>query len=294
MQISVVGLGFVGLTLAVVSAKKNFKTIGIDIDRKKIEEISKCSIRFYEPDLEKLLKNTIKKRQLEVTADFKKINNTDITFITVGTPSKENGQIDLSYLTNAINSVHKTLKNKKKTHTVVIKSTVTPTTLEKIIAPKFKNLKNIILLSNPEFLREGNAVHDLLNPHLIVIGEKEKNSSYQLKNYYKKFYMKKTDTIVTSYNTAELIKYANNTFLATKLSFINSFANICESIPNADIKIISEAIGKDVRIGKQFLSAGPGFGGSCLPKDLSALIDFSKKYKLENSIFQTVKKILNL
>jgi len=290
-KISVVGLGFVGLSLAVTNANKNFKTIGIDNNIDKIKKISKTNVDFYEPNLEKFLKNSLKRKTLQVTNDIKKILETDITFVTVGTPSKNNGDINLSYINIALDTIHSVLKDKKTPHTLVIKSTILPTTTNKIIHPKFKKLKNVNLLVNPEFLREGNAINDLLNPHLIVIGEKEKKSSNELKKYYKKFYNKKIDMIITDYNSSELIKYSNNVFLATKLSFINSISSLCEKIQNADIKIISKAIGKDSRIGNEFLNVGPGFGGSCLPKDLYALVNFTKKINSQNQFFNSVKNV---
>lgn len=290
-KISVVGLGFVGLTLAAVNAKKGFSTVGIDIDKEKIEKLKKGIPSFYEPELEKFLKKSLKRKTLQVTNNIKKILETDITFVTVGTPSKNNGDIDLSYINKALNTIYSVLKDKKIPHTLVIKSTILPTTTNKIIYPKFKKLKNVNLLVNPEFLREGNAINDLINPHIIVIGEKQKKSSNELKKYYKKFYNKKIDMIITDYNTTELIKYSNNVFLATKLSFINSISSLCEKIQNADIKIISKAIGKDSRIGNEFLNAGPGFGGSCLPKDLYALVNFTKKINSQNQFFSSVKNV---
>lgn len=289
MKISVIGLGFVGLTLAAVNAKKGFDTIGIDINLKKLEKNKNGLSDFYEPKLEKLLKDAINKKKIIFTNDFNEILKTNITFITVGTPTTSNGKINLRYIENVISSLLKILKFKKKKHTVVIKSTVIPTTTLKKIYPKFSKLKNIKLVVNPEFLRESSAINDLLNPHLIVIGENKENDSSELKKYYKNFYSKCPEILITDFSSAEMIKYSNNAFLATKISFINSIANICQKIPNSDVKTIAYAIGKDPRIGSQFLNAGPGFGGSCLPKDLTALIEFSKK--IDNSILKSVKNV---
>lgn len=289
MKISVIGLGFVGLTLAAVNAKKGFDTIGIDINLKKLEKNKNGLSDFYEPKLEKLLKDAINKKKIIFTNDFNEILKTNITFITVGTPTTRNGKINLRYIENVISSLLKILKFKKKKHTVVIKSTVIPTTTLKKIYPKFSKLKNIKLVVNPEFLRESSAINDLLNPHLIVIGENKENDSSELKKYYKNFYSKCPEILITDFSSAEMIKYSNNAFLATKISFINSIANICQKIPNSDVKTIAYAIGKDPRIGSQFLNAGPGFGGSCLPKDLTALIEFSKK--IDNSILKSVKNV---
>jgi UDPglucose 6-dehydrogenase len=287
IKISIIGLGFVGLTLAAVNSKKGFDTIGIDINTEKLKKNKKGLSDFYEPKLEMFLKQAIKKEKIKFTHDFKEILKTDITFVTVGTPSSNNGKINLSYIENVISSLLKILKYKKEKHTVVIKSTVAPTTTLKKIYPKFYKLKNIKLVVNPEFLRESLAIEDLLNPHLIVIGENKENDSLELKKYYEMFYTKCPEILITDFSSAEMIKYSNNAFLATKISFINSIANICQKIPNSDVKTIAYAIGKDPRIGSSFLNAGPGFGGSCLPKDLAALIEFSKK--IDNSILNSVK-----
>jgi UDPglucose 6-dehydrogenase len=290
-KISIIGLGFVGLTLAAVNAKKGFETIGIDTNLKKIEKNNKGESDFYEPELEKILKKAIKDKKIKFTNNLKEILKTDITFLTVGTPPTKKGEIDLSYVKQAISSIIKILKTKKTKHTVVIKSTVVPTTTTKIIYPQFNKIKNIKVIVNPEFLRESLAIQDLLKPHLIVIGEKKSGDGLELKKYYENFYKKCPEILFTDLVTAEMIKYSNNAFLATKISFINSIANICQNIPNTDVKTITYAIGKDPRIGPLFLNAGPGFGGSCLPKDLSALIDFSKKIHNESLILKSVKAI---
>lgn len=290
-KISVIGLGFVGLTLAAVNAKKGFKTIGIDVNLEKINTVKKGIPDFFEPKLENTLKESIKKKKINFSDNFKEILKTDITFVTVGTPSTNSGEINLSYLKEAVISIIKILKEKKEKHTIVIKSTVVPTTTIKKIYPKISKLKNVNLVVNPEFLREGLAVDDLLKPHLIVIGENKKNDGIELKKYYKQFYKDCPEILFTDLSSAELIKYSNNAFLATKISFINTIANICQNIPNTDVKTISYAIGKDPRIGSLFLNSGPGFGGSCLPKDLSALIHFTQKTENSSSFLKSVKKI---
>ena len=165
------------------------------------------------------------------------------------------------------------LKKKNKKHLIVIKSTVIPTTTHDTILPYFHSNSNVKIVMNPEFLREGNAINDLIKPHLIVVGCKDKKGCSELNDYYKKFYAKLPEILETDLTTAEMIKYTNNVFLATKISFINTIANICQNLPNVDVNKIAYGIGRDSRIGSEFLHAGPGFGGSCLPKDLSALID---------------------
>ena len=293
-KISVVGLGFVGLSMAVVNASKGFYTYGIDIDTKKIKNLDKGQIYFSEPQISELLRSSIKSKKIEFSNNFKKILDSDITFLTVGTPAKKTGEIDLSHIKKSLKKILKILQEKKKYHLLVIKSTLTPQTTKKIILPLFSKLisnKKMDVLVNPEFLQEGFAVQNILKPHLIVIGETNKKSGKLLENYYKKFYTSLPEIIHVDITTAELIKYANNSFLATKISFINSMANICEQLPNVDVDTIAYAIGKDNRIGSLFLKAGPGFGGSCLPKDLSGLISFSKKIGNTTPFFEAVEKV---
>ena len=288
--ISVIGLGFVGLTLAATNAKLGFRTIGIDNDYSKLSILKKEQAPFFEPKLNQFLKTSLKNQSIEFSKDYKKILDSDITFITVGTPPKNDGNIDLKYVISVSKIISKILKEKKKKHLIVIKSTVLPTTTMTKIIPLFKK-KNIDVVVNPEFLRESRAIDDLLKPHLIVIGQQNKKSGIKLMSYYKQFYKKMPEVLETDPTTAELIKYSNNAFLATKISFINSIANICERLPNTDVKTVAYAIGKDPRIGSLFLNAGPGFGGSCLPKDLSALIQFSNKFGKVNDLLRSVKKI---
>jgi len=292
--ISIVGLGFVGLSLAVASAKKKIDTYGIEINEKKLRKLRSGKSDFFEPKLENYLKESLNRKKLFLTNDLKDVLKTDITFLTLGTPSKNDGQIDLSQLKKVSSELSRILKQKKSKHTIVVKSTVIPTTTSSVISPLFKKLKNVVVIVNPEFLREGNALNDLFMPHLIVIGESKRNDSKILENYYKKFYKKLPEVLKTDLTSAEMIKYSNNAFLATKISFINTIANICQNLPSVDVKKIAYAIGKDPRIGPQFLNAGPGFGGSCLPKDLSALIKFSGKFEKTNELLKTVKQVNQL
>lgn len=179
-KISVIGLGFLGLTLAVVNAKKGFDTIGIDIDSKKLKDLEEGIQDFYEPQLKTYLKECIKNKKIKFTNNFKEILKTDITFVTVGTPATTTGKIDLSYVKKAIVSLIRVLKNTKKKHLIVIKSTVIPTTTLEMIYPKFSKIKNVKVVVNPEFLRESRAIKDLLKPHLIVIGE-ESGGGFRVK-----------------------------------------------------------------------------------------------------------------
>jgi len=293
-RISVIGMGFVGLSLAVVNAHANFEIIGVESNKEKLANLRRGKTDFYEPNLSKYLNESLKKNKISFTENLDEVKNTDITFITVGTPSTKDGKIDLSSLKKVISGLYKVLKNKQAKHLVVIKSTVVPTTTSTVIAPMLKKLKNVSIAVNPEFLREGSALNDLIHPHLIVIGCVDDKNCKVLETYYKQFYKTMPDIINTDYTTAEMIKYANNAFLATKISFINSIANICQKLPLVDVNTIARAIGKDPRIGSQFLQAGPGFGGSCLPKDLSALIKFTDKFHDLNSFFKAVENVNQL
>jgi UDPglucose 6-dehydrogenase len=294
-KISIIGLGFVGLSIAVSNAKKGFKTIGVDIEIDKVENLKKGIPPFYEPNLQEILNEVNKNNSIEFTTNLKNaLLNSDLSFLCVGTPSSSGGKIDLTHLKKALRTTHQILKLKEKHHLLVIKSTVAPLTNQNVIFPIFKDLidsGSVDIVSNPEFLREGNAIKDVLEPHLIVIGENKKNAGNLLEDYYRKFYKSLPEIIRTDITSAELIKYANNSFLATKISFINSLANICQNLPGTDVNIIAKAIGKDPRIGSLFLQAGPGFGGSCLPKDLSALINFSNKFEKTNQLFKAVLNV---
>jgi len=295
IRISIVGLGFVGLSLAVVNAVHGFHTIGVDINEKKIRSLKSGKPDIFEYNLEKYLKKSLKSRNLEFTTDLRKaIMNSDLTFLTVGTPSTSLGTINLDFIKKATKQIHTILKEKSSYHVIVVKSTVVPQTTQLEILPILQDLidrKTVDVLVNPEFLREGSAINDLENPHLIVIGERNKKSGLFLEKYYRSFYSKLFEIIHTNLPTAEMIKYANNAFLATKISFINSIANICQKIPDADVTTVAAAIGKDPRIGSLFLNAGPGFGGSCLPKDLLALLKYSEKLGGTNTLLQAVKNV---
>ena len=293
-KVSVIGLGFVGLSIAVTNAKKGFETIGVDIDKKKIENLKKGIPSFYEPKLQDILEEVIKKNSIKFTTDLKEaLLESDLSFLCVGTPPTKEGGIDLKYIKSSLKKIQKIL-NLKNNHLLVVKSTVAPQTTQNIIIPIFQDLidkGSVHILTNPEFLREGSAIDDVLHPHLIVIGEYNQKAGKFLERYYKQFYKTLPEVIHTDITSAELIKYANNTFLATKISFVNSLANICQEIPGTDVNTIAKAIGKDPRIGSLFLQAGPGFGGSCLPKDLSALINFSNKFGESNELFKAVLSV---
>ena len=295
MKIAVIGLGFVGLTLSSVLASKGITTIGIDSDRKKCSKIANGIPTFFEPNLENTLKKALKEK-LIITNKLSSASNCDFIFVTVGTPQKKNGEIDLSFIKTVVRSVGKLISKNKKKPIILIKSTVIPGTMKNVILPileknsRKKAGKDFGLISNPEFLQEGRAIHDTIKPHVVVLGG------------YKTKFMKKTEKffswfnpnvpiIISNHQTVEMIKYANNSFLATKISFINQIANICQGIPDTNIDDVAYTIGLDPRIGNLFLNAGPGYGGSCLPKDMKAIINLSSKIGVNPILLTAVEKI---
>jgi len=284
-SISVIGMGYVGLCTAAAFASKGFRTVGIDIDEKKIEQIQQGRAPIYEPQLDAMLKEAVRKKLLVATSDISQATNTSSTFLTVGTPSRKDGSIDLNYVEKATEQLGTALRQKKSYHLVIVKSTVVPGTTRKTVRPILARSSSksigadLGLCSNPEFLKEGTAINDALHPDKIIIGSDDKKSSGVLKQLYKSFYGKKLPPIVlTNPETAELVKYTSNAFLATKISFINTIANIAQQIPGVDVNQVAEAIGHDPRIGPLFLKAGPGYGGSCFHKDIEALINFSEGF----------------
>ena len=295
MKIAVIGLGFVGLTLSSVLASRGITTIGIDSDRKKCSKIAKGIPTFFEPNLEKTLKKALKKK-LIITNKLYSINNCDFIFITVGTPEKKNGEIDLSFIKEVVRSVGKLISKNKKKPIILIKSTVIPGTMKNVVLPilernsKKKAGKDFGLISNPEFLQEGKAIHDTIKPHVVVLGGYRTKFMRKTEKFFSRF-NPNVPIIITNHQTAEMIKYAHNSFLATKISFINQIANICQGIPDTNIDDVANTMGLDPRIGNLFLNAGPGYGGSCLPKDIKAIINLSSKLGVNPTLLTAVEKI---
>lgn len=301
-KISVIGLGYVGLCTAVGFASKGHCVTSSDVDPEKTTKINQGIPPFHEPGLQEKLKTSLKNKLLKcITGQAEQaISETDLTFVTVGTPSKPDGSINLQYIENASHEIGKALGRKASYHVVAIKSTVVPGTTQNTIKPILelesnkKCGKDFGLCTNPEFLRQGSAFQDTLHTDRIVIGEHDKKSGNTLENLYKNFYRKKTPPMIrTSLSTAEIIKYASNAMLATKISFINTIANICEQIPSADVEIVAEAMGLDKRIGPLFLDAGLGYGGSCFPKDTKALIATSKALGYTPELLEAVENVNN-
>ncbi len=288
MKLCMIGTGYVGLVSGVCFSDVGNIVYCVDKDKKKIEELNKGNVPIYEPGLEEILKKNYKQKRLKFTTDLKKaVSSSDIIFICVGTPTKKNSNsADLKY----VFSVAKELKNIIKSYKIIItKSTVPVTTGDKIenILKNLKKRKLVDIVSNPEFLREGEAIRDFVYPDRVIIGTDSKKANKILKSLYMPIIKKNSRYFNTSRRGAELIKYASNAFLATKISFINEIANLCEKT-GIDVKDISVGMGSDERIGDRFLRAGPAYGGSCFPKDTRALIDTGKKFNTDLSIVKTV------
>ena len=294
MNIAVVGLGFVGLSISSVLASKNYNVVGIDIDNQKCSDIRNGVLPLFEPGLENTLRVGLKKK-LTISNNFSLIENCDMIFVTVGTPQKSNGAIELSMIKEAITSIGRIIAKSKNNPIILIKSTVTPGTMQNVILPILEKRsgkkagRGFGLISNPEFLQESNAIKDTKFPHVIVLGGYQTRFMKKTKNFFSKLHPN-VPIIITNHQTAEMIKYANNSFLATKISFINQLSNICQNIPGVNIDDIAKTIGSDPRIGDAFLNAGPGYGGSCLPKDMKALINFAEKVGINPTLLNAVEK----
>ena len=290
MKICIIGTGYVGLVSGTCFAEIGHNVICIDIDKKKIDKLNRGLIPIYEPGLEELVKRNSEQGRLKFSLDLSlSIKNSNIVFICVGTPTnKITKKTDLKYLFNVTRNIKNNL-NKYKL--IVTKSTVPVMTgdkIEKILNIK-KNKNKFDVISNPEFLREGEAIRDFLYPDRVVVGTSSAKANNIMKNLYLPIIKNKSRYFHTSRRAAELIKYASNAFLATKISFINEVSNLCEKL-DIDVNDISVGIGLDERIGDRFLRAGPGYGGSCFPKDTRALLTTAKKFKTELSIVKSAVK----
>ena len=294
MKIGIIGLGFVGLSFASVLASKGYSIIGVDTDKEKLEKIKNGIVPFYEPKLQSMLRRSLNVG-LKISSNILAIKKCNLIFVTVGTPQKRNGEIDLTMIKNVTNKIGKLLSKTKHKPIIIIKSTVIPGTTQNVILPILQRIsrknvgKGFGLLTNPEFLRETMAVNDTLHPHVIVLGGNNDIFLKKVRRFYSNLHHS-VPIVLTNYSTAEIIKYANNSFLATKISFINQIASICEEIPDANIDDVAKTIGLDPRIGNLFLDAGPGYGGSCLPKDVKAIINFSTKAGINPTLLTAVEK----
>ena len=289
-NIAVVGTGYVGLVTGAGISDFGSKVCCLDIDKEKIKLLNKGEIPIYEPGLKALVNRNVKSKRLTFSNDIEEsIRCAEVIFIAVGTPEKISGKADILAVLQVAELIGKNLNNYKA---ICTKSTVPVGTGKQIIDVINKHNQNNIefdYCSNPEFLREGNAVSDFLRPDRVVLGVSSKKAFDYLKDVYRPLYINKTPLIHTTIETAEMIKYAANAFLALKISYINEVANLCDEV-GADINVVSEALGADGRISPKFLHPGPGFGGSCFPKDTKALIHVAKKFGLNmNTVDAAIK-----
>jgi len=288
MKLCMIGTGYVGLVSGACFSDFGNTVYCVDKNQKKIDLLNKGIVPIFEPGLEEILKKNFKQKRLIFTSNLKKaVINSDIIFICVETPTKKNSNsADLKNVFSVAQDLKKIIKKYK---IVITKSTVPISTGDKIekILINLKKKKLVDVVSNPEFLREGEAIRDFVYPDRVIVGTSSKKASKILKSLYLPIIKKTSRYFNTSRKSAELIKYASNAFLATKISFINEIANLCEKT-DVDIKDVSQGMGLDQRIGDRFLRAGPAYGGSCFPKDTRALIDTGNKFKADLSIVKSV------
>ncbi len=284
MKICILGSGYVGLVSGTCFAELGNNVICVDNNINKISNLKKGIIPIYEPGLEELILRNLKQKRLQFSSNISEsIKKSDLIFICVGTPTKtKSNEADLKFVFQVVKDIKKNL-NKYKI--IITKSTVPVTTGDKIqkLLTTNNNKKLFDVISNPEFLREGEAIRDFMFPDRVVVGTNSKKANNILKNLYSPIIKKKGRYFNTSRRAAEVIKYASNAFLATKITFINEISNLCEKL-NIDVTDVSVGIGADERIGARFLRAGPGYGGSCFPKDTRALVSTSKKFQTNLSI----------
>jgi len=282
-----IGTGYVGLVSGTCFADIGHTVYCVDKDVSKIEKLNSGKSPIYEPGLDELIKENYRAKRLFFTTNISDaLNKSDIIFICVGTPSKKNSlSVDLSYVLNAAKEISKFSKNKK---IIITKSTVPVGTGDQI-EKMLKNKKKFTVISNPEFLREGDAIRDFRYPDRIVVGSNSKYAFKIIKNLYLPLINKGAKFFTTNRRGAELIKYASNAYLATKITFINEIANLCEKT-GINVEDVSLGMGSDIRIGSRFLRAGPAYGGSCFPKDTKGLVSIGNKVKIDLSIVKSVIK----
>ena len=288
MKLCMIGTGYVGLVSGACFSDLGNEVICVDKNENKINKLKDGEIPFYEPGLEELVFKNYKNKSLNFSTNLKNsVKKSDIVFICVGTPTKKGGSAaDLSQIYEVVKVISSSINNFK---IIVTKSTVPVTTgdeIEKILSNK-NNKSRFSVVSNPEFLREGEAIRDFIYPDRIVLGSNDKKSNRILKNLYLPLISKGAKYINTSRRAAELIKYSSNAFLATKITFINEIANLCEKI-GINVEDISIGMGLDKRIGSRFLRVGPSYGGSCFPKDAKAIISTAVKFKTNLSVIKSV------
>jgi len=286
--IAVIGTGYVGLTTAVCLAKLGHQVVGVDIDEAKVARLRSGQATIYEPGLEELMQETQKSGRLVFTGDYREgIPAAEFVFIAVGTPPGRRGEADLVYVKQAAKAIAGAMK---KSVTIVNKSTVpigTGNIVARIVGESLGKEIPFHVVSNPEFLREGSAIHDFMHPDRLVFGSHDEPAARAVAALYSAL---DTKILITDLHTAEMIKYASNAFLATRISFINEMARICERV-DADVKVVSEGMGMDRRIGPLFLDAGIGYGGSCFPKDVKALARMAETMGYHPELLDAVMEI---
>ena len=276
MHIGIIGTGYVGLVTGACFAEFGLFVTCVDKDEKKIKALKKGEIPFYEPGLDELVRRNVKQGRLIFTTKIAKaVESSLVIFIAVGTPRRGDGSADMKYVEEVASEIANRMNDYK---VIVTKSTVPVGTGEKIreiISRNLKSRTDFDIVSNPEFLREGSAIEDFMRPNRVVLGAASPQAVAIMKDLYKPLYLLETPFVITNIETAELIKYASNSFLATKISFINEIAALCEKV-GADVHMVAKGMGLDQRIGSKFLHPGPGYGGSCLPKDTAALLKIAE------------------
>ncbi|MDR0678243.1 MAG: UDP-glucose/GDP-mannose dehydrogenase family protein [Holosporaceae bacterium] len=287
MNITVIGTGYVGLVSGVCFAELGFNVICVDNNVSKILELQQGNVPICEPGLDRLMLKNFQAKRLTFTTDIKtSVKNADIVFIAVGTPSKPDGSANLSYVYQSIDEIAFSIN---RDAVLVIKSTVPVGTTRSIKKFLFDKGIDMDVAFNPEFLREGVALEDFMHPDRVILGIESKKAKKILSQVYRPLYTFNIPIMFTNLEVAELSKYASNAFLAMKITFINEIANLCE-LCGADVNDVATAMGLDKRIGDQFLQAGPGYGGSCFPKDTSALADFAGKFGVNLTLVkETIK-----
>jgi UDPglucose 6-dehydrogenase len=291
MQIAVIGTGYVGLVTGACFAEFGTSVTCVDIDSQKIDRLNQGQIPIYEPGLDQLVAKNTSAGRLRFTTDLKTaVEEALVIFLAVGTPPKQDGSADLRFIDEAAKSVARFMNGYK---VIVTKSTVPVGTgehLRRLVRENLSEPHKFGIVSNPEFLREGAAIDDFMRPDRVVIGSRDQEAIAIMRDLYRPLYLIETPVVITSTEAAELSKYAANAFLATKISFINEVANLCDEI-GCDVHDVAKAIGMDRRIGRFFLHPGPGYGGSCFPKDTTALLSVAKEYGSESLIVESVVEV---
>jgi UDPglucose 6-dehydrogenase len=291
MQIAVIGTGYVGLVTGACFAEFGVDVTCVDIDEEKINGLSAGEMPIYEPGLEQLVTKNTQAGRLRFTTDIKQaVEQALVIFLAVGTPPKSDGSPDMSFVESAVRSVAEHMNGYK---VIVTKSTVpigTGEHIRQLVSDNQKSKFNFGVVSNPEFLREGAAINDFMRPDRVVIGSRDEEAVAIMRDLYRPLYLIEAPFVVTSIEAAELTKYAANAFLATKISFINEVANLCDRI-GCDVHDVAKAIGMDRRIGSKFLHPGPGFGGSCFPKDTQALSSVARQFGCDSLIVDSVIEV---